>query len=285
MNEITVIMPTYNVASTIKNAIESVLKQTCEDFEFLIIDYGSTDDTISCIQSFNDSRIHLFKIKSNNLSTALNWGLIHAIGKYIIPMNPDHIMHIDCLKIQYIIMEEEPSITVCGTWMTAFGSGLSGQPLLSLSGLIESPLLKLMHKNIIFDATIMIRKEFLYNHNLQYENYPYFENYKLCSEIAKRKGTFYIDSQSLLYYRVSEKQENNVKQKEKQQETIRKIRLEILNYLINLNKLHHSEILISYKNLLQLKDKGIIDPDIILDFFYSLFFKNRNRLEEYIIYK
>ena len=65
MPEITVLMPVRNGEKYIKNAIDSVLNQTLTDFEFLIIDDGSTDRTVKIIQDYADERIHLVKKKTS----------------------------------------------------------------------------------------------------------------------------------------------------------------------------------------------------------------------------
>ena len=74
MPEITVLMPVRNGEKYIKNAIDSVLNQTLTDFEFLIIDDGSTDRTVKIIQDYADERIHLVKRKHQFIQN-LNEGL------------------------------------------------------------------------------------------------------------------------------------------------------------------------------------------------------------------
>lgn len=276
MNEISIIMPTYNAEKHINEAIDSVLKQTFDKYEFIIIDDGSTDKTVSIIRSYQDERIKLIENKHNFIES-LNIGLNTASGKYIVRMDADDIMHIDRLRIQYAIMEEEPSITVCGSWVIPFGSISNDIVFRSVFGLIEYPILKLLNGNIFYHPTIIIRTSFLRNFCLKYEHYEYAEDYKLWFEIAKRGGIFYIESQSLLKYRISEEQISNQK-RDKQNESSLKIRREILDYLISIN---YTDTKIYFKildDLLLGQKEGIISEDDIYHFFYNLFIKNKNKL-------
>lgn len=88
MPEITVLMPVRNGEQYIKEAIDSVLNQTLTDFEFLIIDDGSTDRTVEIIQGYTDKRIRLIR-KEHQFIQNLNEGLELASGSYIARMDAD----------------------------------------------------------------------------------------------------------------------------------------------------------------------------------------------------
>jgi glycosyltransferase involved in cell wall biosynthesis len=274
MSKISVIMPVYNAAEYVVKAIESVLKQSFDDFELIIIDDGSEDNTLPIIRSYLDKRIVILQNRHDFIGS-LNLGLQKASGKYIARMDADDIMHIDRLRIQQAIMKEEPSITVCGTWMIPFGEKVApGKIGFSLNGLIEHPIFQLLKGNFFYHPTVMIRKDFLDTHHLQYENYECAEDYKLWFEMAKRKGIFYIESQPLLNYRVSKEQISTSKQKE-QKETARRIRYEILAYLLEQNQRDHPEISTLYQDFSLLSDKSLMTSDDIFAFFYTLFSKNK----------
>jgi glycosyltransferase involved in cell wall biosynthesis len=267
-------MPVYNAEAYVQEAIESVLKQSFKDFELIIIDDGSEDNTIPIIRSYLDKRITVLQNRHDFIGS-LNLGLQKASGKYIARMDADDIMHIDRLRIQHAIMEEESIITVCGTWMIPFGENTApGKVSYSLNGLCEYPVLQLLKGNFLYHPTVMIRKDFLDTHHLQYENYECAEDYKLWFEVAKRQGVFYIESQPLLNYRVSEGQVSKSKQKQ-QQETARRIRHEILGYLLEQNKTDHPEISILYQDFFPLKEKNMMTSEDIFAFFYTLFAKNK----------
>lgn len=88
---ITVLMPTYNCAEYISDAIRSILNQTYKNFEFLIIDDGSTDETEKIIHKFNDERINYVKKKHTSLADTLNYGLKQAKYETIARMDADDI--------------------------------------------------------------------------------------------------------------------------------------------------------------------------------------------------
>ena len=109
MPEITVLMPVRNGERYIKESIDSVLNQTLTDFEFLIIDDGSTDRTVEIIQGYTDKRIRLVR-KEHQFIQNLNEGLELASGSYIARMDADAIMHTERLRIQLKRMKKNPDI-------------------------------------------------------------------------------------------------------------------------------------------------------------------------------
>jgi len=262
---ISIVMPAYNAEKHILEAIESVLGQTFSDFEFIIIDDGSTDNTVRLIRSYSDPRIVLLENRHDFIAS-LNLGINRAQGKYIARMDADDRMFPDRLKIQYEIMEAHPEITVCSSWMQLFNSSSVGDISKLDAGYIEYPILKLLNNNIICHPATMIRRDFLVSNQIQYEYYPHAEDYRLWFRIAKSGGIFYTEPQALLYYRVSENQVSNVFRKE-QQETSKRIRSEILNYLINQNKADYPELFTIYENLLKLEEKGLVHSEYTVSFF------------------
>lgn len=267
-------MPTYNAENYVKEAIESVLNQTFDDFEYIIIDDGSTDDTIHIIRSFKDKRIKLIE-NNHDFIASLNLGIENASSKYLARMDADDIMHSERLGIQYSIMEEEPEITVCSSWMKAFGENIPPNTILKSSfGILDCPLLCLLKRNILFHSTIMIRREFICRYSLSYERYNYAEDYKLWVEIAKLGGVFYIESQPLLYYRISSEQVS-IKNKEVQKKTSLQIQREILDYLLLINSKYQG---LSYilKGMEMSELENVLTEEDIYNFYYNVFWKHKN---------
>lgn len=119
---ISVVLPVYNCALYIEDAINSVLNQTIQDFEIIIIDDCSVDNTVNLIQAINDSRIRLI-IKEQNagLVDSLNIGFKEAKGKYIARMDGDDISLPNRFQKQLEILENNPDIKACGCWLREFG--------------------------------------------------------------------------------------------------------------------------------------------------------------------
>ena len=96
---ISIIMPTYNRASLILNAIQSVLNQTYDNFELIIVDDGSTDNTLRILEDIDNDKIKVVKsILNKGASHARNLGLTYSSGKYIFYLDSDNDWHPDYLK-------------------------------------------------------------------------------------------------------------------------------------------------------------------------------------------
>ena len=112
---ISVLMPVYNCSKYIYNSTISILNQTFSDFELIIIDDCSTDNTVDILKKFNDERIVLIvKQKNTGITNSLNYALDIAKGKYLARMDGDDISNIDRLKKQYEFMESHPDVVLCG---------------------------------------------------------------------------------------------------------------------------------------------------------------------------
>ncbi|MGN0287713.1 MAG: glycosyltransferase [Atopobiaceae bacterium] len=114
MPEISVCMPTYNGSKYIKEAIESVLLQTFADFELVITDDCSKDDTLEVVSSFNDPRIKVYR-NQKNLGLVGNWNecVSKASGAYVQFFFQDDVMEKDNLMRKHALMTENPRVSLC----------------------------------------------------------------------------------------------------------------------------------------------------------------------------
>jgi glycosyltransferase involved in cell wall biosynthesis len=112
---ITVLMPAYNAGKYIAEAINSVLAQTFTDFELLIIDDGSTDNTVATVRKFNDHRIMLIESKHQGVANTLNKGLQEAKAFYIARFDADDVCYPERLRIQYDFMRANPGYILIGS--------------------------------------------------------------------------------------------------------------------------------------------------------------------------
>ena len=119
---VSVLMPVYNGEKYLREAIDSILSQSFDDFEFLIINDGSTDRSVDIIESYSDPRIRLLHNKKNmGISPTLNRGLDLSYGIYIARMDCDDISMSDRLAKQVEFMDSHPEVGICGTWVETFG--------------------------------------------------------------------------------------------------------------------------------------------------------------------
>ncbi len=113
---ISVVMPVYNGAKYLKEAIESVLNQSFKDFELILINDGSTDSSESIIKSFDEPRIVYLNNGGNlGLSKSFNKGIIAAKGTYIARMDADDVSLPNRFEIQLDYLDTHPNIGVIGT--------------------------------------------------------------------------------------------------------------------------------------------------------------------------
>jgi glycosyltransferase involved in cell wall biosynthesis len=114
-NLISVVLPIYNGAKTIRRAVESVLAQTYKNFEFIIINDGSTDETPEILTSLHDERIRILHQENRGLVASLNRGITEAAGKHIARMDADDFAMPKRLEKQVEFMESHPTVGVLGT--------------------------------------------------------------------------------------------------------------------------------------------------------------------------
>ena len=233
MEEITVLMPVYNGEACVGDAVRSVLEQSYGDFRLLVVDDGSTDGTAEVVHSFADGRIDYVR-RPHDYVASLNYGLDHARGKYVARMDADDLMHPDRLRVQHAVMEQEERVDICGTWYTRFGEGVdAGKRLVTPhSGWVETPVLAFLERNLLCHPSVMMRRSFLEAHALRYESaYCYAEDYCLWAEAARRGAGFYVEPQSLLYYRLSAGQICRT-QRPQQREASHRLRDELAEWVL-----------------------------------------------------
>lgn len=119
---VSVIASVYNCECYIKEMIDSVINQTMQEWEMILVDDASTDGTWNIISSYDDARII---IRRNNINKGLTYNLNVALsmckGKYVIRIDGDDIACQDRFEKQVKYMEEHPSVVLSGGWMQAFG--------------------------------------------------------------------------------------------------------------------------------------------------------------------
>ena len=207
--KVTILLPAYNAALYLRDSLDSIMRQAFKDFDVLLIDDGSMDDTskIAIEYSNIDRRIKYYKNEKNiGLIKTLNKGLSLAKGEYIVRMDADDIMFDDRLYKQVKYMDSNPECFVCGGQMEYIG-GLTGmapilpqkyEDLLYLS-LINCPL---------YHPTTIIRNSAIKQFGLKYnDSYKHAEDYKFWSDIIfSHPNSIANIKDVVLFYRISNNQ-------------------------------------------------------------------------------
>jgi len=124
---ISIIVPAYNSADYIGQAIESILNQNYKNFELLIIDDGSTDNTKEIVRHYNDSRIKYLYKENGGLSSARNFAVVRSRGQYIMPLDADDMMapNFITLHLQEFDKHPEADLVYCDVLLI----NVNGEPL------------------------------------------------------------------------------------------------------------------------------------------------------------
>lgn len=206
---ISVVLPVYNAAFYLHEAIQSILNQTFSDYELLIYNDASTDATDEIIRFYNDSRIIYEKMDTHaGYVVLLNKGLVRAKGKYIARMDADDISMPTRLEEQASFMEANPTVGICGTWFENFGtlSGIVKQPILE-----EEVQLSFFYGTPLGHPTVMMRRSMLEQFHLRYNNdFLYTEDYELFERASLHFPILNIPK-VLLQYRKHPTQVTNLK--------------------------------------------------------------------------
>lgn len=205
-NEMTlsVVLPVYNGQDYIQEAIESILNQTFTDFEFIIINDGSTDNSLNIIKAFDDSRIVLIDQENKGLAKTLNIGLNIARGKYIARMDGDDIASFNRFEKQVRYLKEKPNVKLLGTAVDLIdkdGRSICIDAPYTGSRFLKKYLQKVgnpfKHPTVMFDRQLALQIGG-YNETIG----KYFEDYFLWNEFSHH-GDVEIMKDVLLQYRIT----------------------------------------------------------------------------------
>lgn len=180
---VTVLMPVYNGERYLQQAILSILNQTFEEFELLIIDDGSTDGSALIVESFQreDERVKLIKNETNlGLIKTLNKGLDLIKTKYIVRMDCDDVARPHRIQTQIKFMETHPAVGVCGSWINLQKASEDREYLQAYPTTHDAIKIDMLRHCAVAHPSVTIRKAFFDQHKLRYdEAYPHTEDYEL----------------------------------------------------------------------------------------------------------
>ncbi|WP_143414819.1 glycosyltransferase family 2 protein [Geobacillus sp. E263] len=185
MPKISVIMPCYNEEKSIGKSIKSILNQSFTDFEFIIVDDCSTDNTVNVINSFKDERIKLIRKKENSgVAASLNLGLQNATGKYVARMDADDICERERLQVQYEYMENNEDVVIVGTWAYTINP-ITNSIRESRTPVSDSEIRRYMQKDSPFIHPSVLFRRIVNRSPVFYSELKGFEDYDLWIRLSK----------------------------------------------------------------------------------------------------
>ena len=190
---IAVVMTTYNRADLLPRAIDSILNQTYTNFDFIIVDDGSTDSSLQLLYDYmkKDNRIRVYPNKKNKgISYSRNKLLKLVQNKYFAIMDSDDWSYPQRLEKQFAFMEENPDITVVAGHITSF-QNTNIQSYFPTKTLYIAEYF--INNTPIPNASVLIRNDFIQQNNITYPTHALAaEDYCFFSDILEKKGKFHI---------------------------------------------------------------------------------------------
>ena len=202
---VSVILPTYNRASFLPKAIDSILAQTYKNIELIIINDGSTDNTSQILNQYakKDKRIRVLdNITNKQITYSRNRGLNEAQGKYIAWIDDDDIAEKNKIEEQVSFMEKHPDITILGTDISL----INGRGRVYLWPVEYTPdeaeIVFLIGRLPIILATSMWRKDFFDKNNIRFNSdLPFSEDLVIYDATLKNGGKIMTLAKTLYRYR------------------------------------------------------------------------------------
>lgn len=210
-NKISVIMSVYNDQDNISNSIKSILGQTYKDFEFLIVDDCSTDNTYEEIKKFTtDPRIKLYKNSKNiGLTKSLNFLIEKSSGKYIFRQDSDDVSLSQRFKEQLNVLERE-------IYQACTSRAINMQNNKTIPGLSSwvPKKISIKYKNPYIHGTLAIQKSLLNYIGNYDEDYLYAQDFKLFLDLIKKNKKIFEIKKPL--YKLNTKNNISTMNKDKQ---------------------------------------------------------------------
>lgn len=211
---VSVIMPAYNSEKYIGEAIESILNQTFDDFELIVIDDCCTDKTAEVVKQFEDDRIVFVQNKVNKgFLYGLNYGIEIAKGKYIARLDDDDISYPSRLQKQVDYLNTHDNVVLVGARIDRNVDGIIREQDITpvkTSNQIRFELL--FENNSIAHSSFMMRKDVLDKFNVKYEIFKQVPDYHMLTCICKY-GDLACLEETLVTYRIHPQQSTNIRSK------------------------------------------------------------------------
>jgi glycosyltransferase involved in cell wall biosynthesis len=206
MARVCILLPNYNNEDYLKKCLDTVVAQTFHDFELIMIDDGSTDNSIEIFNSFDDPRFRLHKKEKNSgIVDSLNLGIKLAKAEYIARLDGDDYMHPERLEKQVIFLDNNPQVSILGSSVQHFGESDS---VINYEQNCDVNWGSMVFGHSVSHPTLMIRSCVLDGLNPVYSKaFHLMEDYQLLYRLKSEVKMTSL-SDVLYYYRVTSRNED-----------------------------------------------------------------------------
>lgn len=196
---ISVLLPAYNEAKYLRRAVDSILAQTFKDFELILLDDGSTDETWEIIEKYLDPRLLKVRLNRMGFTSALNHGLSIARGEYIARMDGDDVSLPERLEKQVSFLDTHPDISIVGTAYYKYDA-LRNEQFIRRHPTTDKNIRRAMaFYHPICHGTVMFRKEIV-NKIGGYSNLPTASDLELWLRASRYYKFANLDEPLYIYY-------------------------------------------------------------------------------------
>lgn len=213
---LSVVMPVYNAEKYLRDSIESILNQTYENFEFIIVDNMSTDNSLSIIEEYakRDKRIKIHQCRKKGFSHALNLGVDKANFNWIARMDADDISLPHRLKTQVKFIQENPMVSAIGSYgyyMDATGKRILGKIKIGPTSIEEfRKMVKWKKLVFILNVSMIIRKD-IFKELGGYRDLPILEDLDFNCRMAEKGHIALVQPEYLVKVRKTYRSETSSK--------------------------------------------------------------------------
>lgn len=195
--KVSIIMPTYNCEKYVAEAIKSILYQTFSEFELIVIDGGSTDNTVNIIHRFKDRRLKIIECAGLGITESRNEGLYHSNAKLVALQDADDLSHPKRLFRQYLQFCHDRNLAVLGTsyYLINENGEIIGKKLLKEKITFED----FRRGMQLCNGSVMLRKDIVIKEGSFDPVFVQCEDYELYCRLSK-KGYKIANLNEFLYY-------------------------------------------------------------------------------------
>ncbi|SFS78606.1 glycosyltransferase family 2 protein [Lutibacter maritimus] len=271
---ISIIVPCYNQAQFLDEALQSVLAQTYTNWECIIVNDGSPDNTeeIALAWCYKYKRFKYIKTKNKGVSHARNTGIESAIGEYILPLDADDKIGAQYLELAIEAFKTDDSLKVVYCEAEKFGDEIGYWNLEPYS------FKKLCHRNVIFCTALFKKRDWIFVGGYDESMYLGWEDWDFWISILKNGGTVKRLSYIGFYYRIKKESRSKNLNKNTEEKIYKYLSLKHVEVLLNqfgsFHKLKNEIEIINYRYSKSLKSRKFAINIFCKNFFGIYMFKN-----------